>query len=168
MYISVYHYPRGALPQICDAIIRTLSPFLGRLFKARETWTLNHTPFFLISWVASEKHPISREIGLKTPPFSGGFRENLRPETNGKKKKKLSRENGIAHAAPLYIRVWRGWGWICSFQTDNVILGEHIFQHGYQVTPSPHPSRDPSPTLLSIRAGPSLSRRLRFPASPGA
>ena len=64
---------------------------------------INHTPYFLISREASEKYPLSREIDLKTPRFSGFSRENF-PETNGPKYP-LSRENGNAHAAPLYIRV---------------------------------------------------------------
>ena len=40
-----YYTLEGALPQICD-VIRALSPFLGRLLKARETCIrTNNTPF---------------------------------------------------------------------------------------------------------------------------
>ena len=69
---------------------------------------INYTPCFLISREASEKHPISQEIGLKTPRafrvFSGKSSRDKRPKIP------LSRENGNTHAAPLYIRVGAGTG----------------------------------------------------------
>ena len=59
---------------------------------------INHTPLFLNFSGSFWNIPVSREIGLKTPTFSGFSRENF-PETNGQKKYTLfSRKSGNTHA----------------------------------------------------------------------
>ena len=97
---------------ICN-VLRALSPFLGRPLKA-----LSYTPLFLISPEASEKHPISREIGLKQPLFR--FLLGKSPPRQTARKYPLSRENGNAHAAPLNIRV--GAGARCSCRSAQTII----------------------------------------------
>ena len=108
-YVYVFdHYPWGALPLICDVIRAHISPFSGGYWRLGKHVRRNHTSFFLISREASEKNPISWEIGLKTSPFPLFLGKILQRQTA--KKYILSRENGNAHAAPLYIRVGGGGG----------------------------------------------------------
>ena len=118
----------GPYHRLCDAI-RTLSPILGRLFKDRETCTFKSYPLFL-NFLGSF---------WKTPhwfPFFLGV--NLRPETNSKKTKTFPEKMGMRMQTPCTFECVGCCGF-AHFQTNNVIFGEHIFQHGYQVTPSqPH------------------------------
>ena len=79
-------------------------PFLGGggggYWRLGNLVRINHIPYFLISREASEKHPISREIDLKTslfPFFSGKSSRDKRPKIP-------PFPSGNAHAAPLYIR----------------------------------------------------------------
>ena len=70
---------------------------------------INHTPFFLISWEASEKHPIYREIGVKTPHFPVFLRKKSSPDKRPKMPPFPRKWESIRMRPLVHLSGGRGW-----------------------------------------------------------
>ena len=105
-YVSVlYHYPRGALQHMQWG---PYPLFSGGYWRLGKHVRINHTSLFLISREASEKHPISWEIRLKTPPFPY-FQDKWPKNTPFPEKMRI-------RMRPLCTFTWGG-GWVAQSLT---------------------------------------------------